>query len=99
MKLARVIGRVVLSKKDEALAGGFLLIAAPLDREQIADLKNSAVSKKQSNFVLYDNLGAAQGDIISYVDGAEATAPFDRPIPIDAYNVGILDRLNYKPQA
>lgn len=35
MKLAKVIGRVVLSKKDNALPNGFLAILSPMGRAGI----------------------------------------------------------------
>lgn len=95
MKLARVIGRVVLSKKDSALKGGMLVIASPLDKAQYKNKKDTSLSKTQHNLIIYDNLGAIQGDVIGYVEGAEATAAFKEPIPIDAYNVGIIDNFNY----
>ena len=37
------------------------------------------------------------GDIVGIVEGAEATAPFDFPIPIDAITVAIFDSLSYEP--
>ena len=95
MKLARVIGRVVLSKKDSALKGGFLIVVSPLDRGQIKDKSDVSMSKKQLNLVVYDAIGASQGDIVGYVEGAEATAAFCESIPIDAYCVGIVDAFNY----
>jgi hypothetical protein len=97
MKLARVIGRVILSKKDGNLPHGFLLLASPLDKSQISGREDSQISKSQSNLVVFDNLGARLGDVISYVEGAEATAPFDTPAAVDAYNVGIVDFFNYNP--
>ena len=95
MKIGRVIGRIVLSKKDENLPHGFLLIVSPLDKGQIAGDDKSQISKKLSNIVLFDQLGARQGDLVSYVEGAEATAPFDSPTAIDAYCVGIVDTFRY----
>lgn len=95
MKLARVIGRVVLSKKDTALKSGALVIASPLDRSQYKNKSDTSLSKNQFNLVIYDELGATLGDIIGYVEGAEATAAFKEPIPIDAYNVGIVEHFNY----
>jgi len=99
MKLGRTIGRVVLSKRDANLAGGFLLVVAPLSKSQIADLGDASVSRDQPNLVVYDTLGSRSGDVISYVEGAEATAPFGSPVPIDACSVGIVDSVNYKPNA
>lgn len=51
----------------------------------------------QFSLVAYDNLGASDGDIVGIVEGAEATAPFDYDIPIDAITVAIFDSLNYEP--
>ena len=97
MKLGRVIGRVVLSRRDENLPNGFLLVVSPLDKDQLLGRDASSVSKKLSNLVLLDQLGARVGDTIGYVEGAEATAPFETPVSIDAYNVGIVDFFNYNP--
>lgn len=97
MKLGRVIGRVVLSRRDENLPNGFLLVVSPLDKDQLSGRDASSVSKKLSNLVLLDQLGARVGDTIGYVEGVEATAPFETPVSIDAYNVGIVDFFNYNP--
>ena len=95
MKIGRVIGRVILSKKDANLPFGFLLVVSPLDKGQLSGEDKSQISKKLSNIVLFDKLGARQGDLVSYVEGAEATAPFDTPVAIDAYCVGIIDTFKY----
>ena len=99
MKLARVIGRITLSKKDEALAGIRLIIASPLDKSQMTGENSSQLSVNKSNLIVCDCFGAAMGDIIGYVEGAEATAPFDSPTPVDAYNVGLVENLRYIPDA
>ena len=95
MKLARVVGRVVLSSRDENLGFGNLVVAWPLDKRNYQQDGRGELPKTQVNLVVYDTIGAIPGDIIGYVDGAEATAAFDRPIPIDAYNVGIVEKINY----
>jgi microcompartment protein CcmK/EutM len=46
--------------------------------------------------VVYDNLGAGLGDEILYVEGTEATQPFDSPIPLDAINVALLDTFQFE---
>jgi carbon dioxide concentrating mechanism protein CcmL len=51
----------------------------------------------QFSLVAFDNLGAGEGDIVGIVEGAEATAPFDEDIPIDAITVAIFDSLSYEP--
>jgi len=98
MRLCQVIGRVTLNIQDPSYKGGRWLLANPLDASQL----NDACTKKQpltSQFTLvtYDDLGAGEGDIVGVVEGAEATAPFDHPIPIDAITVAIFDTLQYQP--
>lgn len=96
MRLGRVIGRVTLSRQDPAFRGARWLVVSPLAREELKKPAEEIVSASPST-VVYDDLGAARGDIIGFVEGAEATAPFDQPIPIDAYNAAIVENLNYQP--
>ena len=98
MRIAQVIGRVTLNVQDPSYKGGRWLMCNPLD----ASSYNTACVKRpplsaQSSFVTYDNLGAGEGDIVGIVEGAEATAPFDFDIPIDAITVAIFDSLHYEP--
>jgi carbon dioxide concentrating mechanism protein CcmL len=98
VRVAQVIGRVTLNVQDPSFNGGRWLMCNPLDTEDL----NSACDRqpplsKQSSLVAYDNLGAGEGDIVGIVEGAEATAPFDFPIPIDAITVAIFDSLYYEP--
>lgn len=98
MKVAQVIGRVTLSLQDPAFKGGRWVICSPVDVEHF----NSACTtpppvSKQFSLVAYDALGAGEGDIVGVVEGAEATAPFDHDIPIDAITVAVFDTLHYQP--
>jgi microcompartment protein CcmK/EutM len=100
MRVAQVIGRVTLSLQDPSFKGGRWLVLNPLDAEQFngACQKAPALST-QASLVAYDNIGAGDGDIVGIVEGAEATAPFDFPIPIDAITVAIFNSLSYQPPA
>jgi microcompartment protein CcmK/EutM len=70
----------------------------PLDAGQFNDACRQAPAlSAQSSLVVYDNMGAGDGDIVGIVEGAEATAPFDYPIPIDGITVAIFDSLSYEP--
>ncbi|MGJ8678447.1 MAG: EutN/CcmL family microcompartment protein [Akkermansiaceae bacterium] len=96
MRIGQVIGKVTLSVHDSALKAGRWLMVNPVDT---ADL-NTCINKQpavtaQSTLVVYDNMGAGEGDIIGFVEGAEATAPFEDPIPIDAITLAIFDTLSY----
>jgi microcompartment protein CcmK/EutM len=98
MRLAQVIGRVTLSIQDPSFKGGRWLMASPLDAGQInAACDSPPPLSAQSALVTYDDLGAGMGDIVGIVEGAEATAPFDFPIPIDAITVAIFDSLSHTP--
>lgn len=84
MFLARVIGDVVSTRKDENLAAMKLLVLQPLG----ADGSDSG-----RTLVAVDAVGAGVGEIVFCVRGKEASFPF-HPIeaPVDAGIVGIVDR-------
>jgi len=96
MRLGRVIGRVTLSRQDPAFRGARWLVVSPMSRPQLSELDKELISESPSP-VVYDDLGASRGDIIGFVEGAEATAPFEDPTPIDAYNAAIVQNVNYQP--
>jgi carbon dioxide concentrating mechanism protein CcmL len=98
MRIGQVIGKTVMSVQDPALLGSRWLIVSPLDASQLSQAcsKKQAVSA-QSSLVVFDNIGAGEGDIIGFSEGAEATAPFASPIPIDALCIAIFDRIDYTP--
>ena len=98
MRLGNVIGRVTLTPQDPSYEGGRLLIVRPLSRSQYRD---SAASDDQAppSLVVFDQLGARQGDIVGFTEGAEATRPFAQPTPVDAYAACIIEQLDYQPPA
>jgi len=83
MQLARVIGTVVATRKDENLNGITLLMVQPLtaDREPAG-----------RPLVAVDAVGAGVGEEVFFVRGREASFPF-YPVeaPVDAGIVGIVD--------
>jgi microcompartment protein CcmK/EutM len=100
VRVAQVIGRVTLNVQDPSFKGGRWLMCNPLDTEHFnSACDNQPPLSKQFSLVAYDNLGAGEGDIVGIVEGAEATAPFDYAIPIDAITVAIFDSLSYQPPA
>jgi ethanolamine utilization protein EutN len=83
MQLARVIGDVVMTRKDENLAGITLLIVQPLTPER------QPVGRP---LVAVDSLGAGVGEEVFFVSGKEASFPFyPAQPPVDAGIVGIVD--------
>lgn len=84
MHLARVIGTVVITRKDENLSGNTLLLVQPLAAD------GQAAGKP---LVAVDSVGAGVGENVFFVRGKEASFPFypSEP-PVDAGIVGIVDR-------
>ena len=84
MQLARVIGDVVSTRKDDALTGVKLLVLQPLAAD------GSAVGR---TLVATDAVGAGVGETVFFVRGKEASFPFHpAEVPTDAGVVGIVDR-------
>lgn len=85
-----------MSIQEEAFRGGRWLVVNPVDTDDLNTCINQQPKlSTQSSLVIYDNVGAGEGDIIGFVEGAEATAPFDGPTPIDAISLAIFDTLKY----
>ena len=83
MQLAKVIGDVVTTRKDENLTGIKLLIVQPLNADRQAAGRP---------IVAVDAVGAGVGEHVFFVRGKEASFPF-YPVepPVDAGIVGIVD--------
>ena len=89
MQIARVIGDVVATRKDEALTGIRLLIVQPLapDRQPVG-----------RPLVAVDSVGAGVGEDVFFVRGREASFPFHPAAPpVDAGIVGIIDYWHVEP--
>jgi len=98
MKLGRVIGRVTLSKTIPAFTGGRWLIVSPFTRGHYQQGRQPPPGlSKDPSPVVFDNLGGGMGDTIGYVEGREASMPFDQPTPVDAINAAIMDEVFYSP--
>ena len=83
MQIARVIGTVVATVKNESLDGRKFLIVQTLD----ANLK-----AKGSPMVALDAVGAGTGELVFWCRGKEASFPFKRDeTPTDCTIVGIID--------
>ena len=83
MQIARVIGTVVSTVKNESLNGRKFLLVQTLD----ADLK-----PKGSPQIALDAVGAGEGELVFWCRGKEASFPFKRDeTPTDSTIVGIID--------
>ena len=83
MQLAKVIGDVVVTRKDENLTGIKLMVLQPI----AADGSNVG-----RTLVAVDTVGAGVGETVFFVRGKEASFPFfPTEVPTDAGIVGIVD--------
>ena len=83
MQIARVIGTVVSTVKNESLNGRKFLIVQTLDAN---------LSDKGKPMVALDSVGAGVGELVFWCRGKEASFPFKRDeTPTDCTIVGIID--------
>jgi microcompartment protein CcmK/EutM len=83
MQLAKVIGDIVVTRKDENLAAIKLMVLQPI----AADGSNIG-----RTLVAVDAVGAGVGETVFFVRGKEASFPFyPTEVPTDAGIVGIVD--------
>ena len=86
MQLAKVIGDVVTTRKDDNLIGVKLLVLQPIDPEG---------KPSGRTLVAVDAAGAGVGEVVFFVRGKEASFPFyPTEVPTDAGVVGIVDHWN-----
>lgn len=86
MQLAKVIGTVVATRKEDSLIGFKLLVLETLGVEK--------EGKGGHRLVAVDTLGAGAGDTVLFVTGGAARIPFPERAPIDASIVGIVDSID-----
>jgi microcompartment protein CcmK/EutM len=83
MQLARVVGTVVATVKNDSLEGRKLLVIQPLD---------GRLNPTGKPMVAIDSVGAGKGEIIFWCRGKEASFPFEPiDVPTDCTIVGIVD--------
>jgi microcompartment protein CcmK/EutM len=84
MQLAKVIGDVVVTRKDENLMGITLLVLQPIGADGSASGRT---------LVAVDSVGAGVGETVFFVRGKEAMFPwYPTEVPTDAGIVGIVDQ-------
>ncbi len=85
MILAKVVGTVVATRKDERLVSQKLLLAQPL---------NATGEPQGSHLVAVDTVDAGAGETVLIVSGSSARMAVDlKDSPVDAAIVGIVDMI------
>ncbi|MCD6328172.1 EutN/CcmL family microcompartment protein [bacterium] len=83
MRLGKIIGNVVATRKDERLNGKRLLLMQPMRSDR---------TPAGSPIVVLDSVGAGASEFVLWVSGKEACNPFGVELPVDACVVGIVDQ-------
>lgn len=88
MRIGKVTGTIVATRKSEDLVGCKLMIVQPL---------NSHLESTSDEMVAVDTVGAGIGETILYVSGTAARIGAEkRDSPIDLAIVGIVDTIDIK---
>ena len=86
MILARMVGTVVATRKDERLVSHKLLVAQPIDPDGTAHGRQ---------LVAIDTVDAGVGDTVLIVTGSSARMADDlQEVPVDAAIVGVVDSID-----
>lgn len=86
MIIAKVLGTVVCTQKDEKLVGSKLQVVAPVG---IVDLKQDG-----KPIVVVDSIGAGEGELVLVVTGSSARQTSKtQNTPVDAVIMGIIDSI------
>ncbi len=98
VKLGRIVGNVVATRKDDRLVGHKLLVLQILRPQAGGDLV--AVEDKDGFLVAVDLVGAGIGETVLFCSGSSARASAaEGASPIDAAVVGIVDSLDVDLEA
>ena len=92
MRVAKIVGTVILGRSHPAFGGARLRLAVPMS---LAELEVDTEPAGDS-LVLWDELGAGNGSLVALSESSEAAQPFRPDIkPVDAYNAAILDEISF----
>jgi len=95
MRLGIVRGQVVLNPRIDAFAGKRLVVLEPVTMTNLQAGNGLGGGK---SLVAIDELGAANGQMVAFTEGREASNPFwPDSVPVDAYCALIVDSVDVQP--
>ncbi len=96
MILARVIGSVWSTRKEESLRGLKFLIVQPVVVQYSVE-GNSKLEDYGPTLVAADKIGAGETEIVMIASGSSARQSLpDTHVPVDAMVVGIIDKETFE---
>lgn len=94
MRLGIVRGHVTLNLAVDSLKGETLAVVEPVTMENLRKANGKGGGKA---LIAVDPLGAADGQMVAFTEGREASNPFwPRAVPVDAYCALIVDTVDCK---
>ncbi len=88
MRIARIIGNVVSTRKDENLVGYSLMVIQVL---------KPGTEEVQDELVAIDTVGAGVGDLVLVALGGAARIPLQPgKAPVDATIIGVIDTVDVR---
>ncbi len=96
MILARVIGNVWSTRKEESLRGLKFLVVQPL-RLAYGDGGAVRLEERGDTIIAGDKIGAGEEEIVMITGGSSARQSLDDThVPVDAMVVGIIDKETFE---
>lgn len=96
MILARVMGNVWATRKEESLRGLKFLVVQPLSIKYSAEQEIQLVEQGNA-LIAADRIGAGETEIVMVVSGSSARQSLeDNSTPVDAMIVGIIDKETFE---
>lgn len=97
MRLAWVMGKVTMTNKLAELKHGSWLICEALDEAALAGegAYTPRAAPMPQSLVVFDQLGAGEGDLVAFTEGPEAANPYwPDKLPLAAATTALIDRLS-----
>ena len=92
MRLGIVRGQVVLNPRIDSFVGRRLVVLEPVTMTNLQAGNGLGGGK---SLVAIDELGAANGQMVAFTEGREASNPFwPNSVPVDAYCALIVDSVD-----
>ena len=96
MILARVIGHVWSTRKEESLRGLKFLVIQPVTLTY-ADDGTAKLTEYGNSLIAADQIGAGESELVMVASGSSARQGLENHnIPIDAIIVGIIDKETFE---
>lgn len=90
MRIGKVVGQLTLSRWHDSVSGVQWKLVVPMKERELV----GGGAPTGEELIAYDELSTAEGQLVAFSEGAEASMPFyPNNKPVDAYIAAILDRV------